>query len=124
MSATHRKRAPDALSARYTSWKPTTKKGFYFGVEVLVMDERTGKPIHEPDGSVVKTKIPMTGARFPDGTPQSLYKFPTGHPNDGVFKGMKSILEERGTDITKCSPPAINCRVLYNQPDFQNIELL
>jgi hypothetical protein len=66
---------------------------------------------------------------------QSLY-FPEGHPRAGIFKGMVTILEERGyEDVSNiraecrpnfsCEPGAQRCccrRMLYNEPDFTNIK--
>ena len=132
---THLKRAADALSARHMSKGPTKEGSDYsFGVEVNVTDEVTGKPVYSRTGSVLK-KVPMTGAHFADGTPQSLY-FPPNHPRAGVFKGMELILQERGIKAShlkaqclnfKCPPPALDCccrRILYNQPDFRDVTTL
>jgi hypothetical protein len=60
---------------------------------------------------------------------------PDGHANAGASKGMQAILEERGfVDASnlrvecksfKCAPKAqacCCCRLLYNQPDFANVE--
>ncbi|GJE94098.1 hypothetical protein PsYK624_102660 [Phanerochaete sordida] len=127
---THKKRSADCPSALHMSMGPTKKQDFYFGVEVPVRDAKTKKPLYKPDGKLEKTKIPMTGARLPDGSSQSLY-FPEGHPQAHVFKGMEIVLAERGIDVSKlpaqcgnfkCAPPALDCccrRVMYNQPDFQ-----
>lgn len=129
-ATTHRKRAPDSLSARKMSLKPTKDGNPMFGVEVNVVDEVTGKPVYNPDGQLKKVKIRMADARFADGSPQSLYF------DNGVFKGMAQILQERGIPIKglraectkfKCKPPALNCccrRILYNQPDFRDVESL
>jgi hypothetical protein len=81
----------------------------------------------------------MANGQFADGTPQEFY-FPLGHPRAGVFKGMAIILEERGFEGCqgrkgkraecegfKCLPGATDCcccRILYNQPDFVNVESL
>ena len=74
----------------------------------------------------------MGDATF-NGQPQPLY-FPDGHALAGQFKGMATILEERGINTTgklaqctgfKCAPPALDCcirRILYNQPDFENVK--
>lgn len=132
---THLKRPSDALSAKDMSMKPTSKKrqSFFFGVKIPVKDEVTGKMVYGSDGAVLKKKIPMTGAKFANGSPQSLY-FPPDHQRAGVFKGMKNILNERGIDVTglraqcpnfKCEPPALDCccrRILFNQPDFADVE--
>ncbi|KIP01425.1 hypothetical protein PHLGIDRAFT_17205 [Phlebiopsis gigantea 11061_1 CR5-6] len=71
-----------------------TKDGsdYWFGVEVNVVDEDTGRPVHGRDGKVLKKKIPMSGAKFLGSTPQY---FPPGHPYAGFFKGMQLILIER-----------------------------
>lgn len=134
-ATTHRKRAADALSARRMSLHPTRPNNPMFGVEVNEIDEATGRPTYSPDGSIIKKKIRMADARFADGTPQSLY-FPEGHTRAGTFKGMANILTERGINITglkaqcldfKCAPPALECccrRILYNQPDFRDVESL
>lgn len=58
---THLKRASDALSARHMSLKPTSKEDYWFGVEVNVTDDLTGKPVYGRDGKLLKKKIPMTG---------------------------------------------------------------
>ncbi|GJF00210.1 hypothetical protein PsYK624_164900 [Phanerochaete sordida] len=133
----HKKRSPESLSALHMSMGPTKKPGYFFGVEIPVKHPVTKKPVYEPDGTIAKEKVPMTGARLPDGTPQSLY-FPEGHPQARVFKGMTIVLAERGIDVSKlpaqckgkgfnCAPPAIDCccrRVMYNQPDFQEARSL
>ena len=85
-ATTHQKRAPDALSARHMSLKPTQKEDYFFGVEVDLIDNTTGKPVYDSTGHVRKHKIPMTGATFADGSPQSLY-FPPGHPRAGSPTG-------------------------------------
>jgi hypothetical protein len=84
------------------------------------------------DGKILKTKISMTDGRLPDGTPPSFY-FESG-PQASLFKGMKIILQEWGPIISmsklcaECKKfnclinqevPWCLCRMLYNQPDFQ-----
>ncbi|QRV83075.1 DDE superfamily endonuclease [Ceratobasidium sp. AG-Ba] len=85
-----------------------------------------------------KIKIDYAPAILPDGTVQQLY-YPMNHPIaklQGAFKGMASILEERGvpnarklklvcaaTDSNKqgCPPNSTNCcarRTMMNQPDI------
>jgi transposase len=84
----------------------------------------------------MKIKVRMANGHFADGTPQPLY-FPEGHERAGVFKGMATILQERGFgDMSKvraeckefkCAPGATDCccrRILYNQPDFANVPSL
>ena len=81
----------------------------------------------------------MEGAKFADGSPQSLY-FEDDHPlSPGLFKGITVILQERGLHEEaklkhECSkfqcPPAppdyaVNCcqrRVLFNQKDFVEVK--
>ena len=71
-----------------------------------------------------------------NGQDQPLY-FPEGHPKAGLFKGMAQILVECGFANAlnlwaecpkfKCAPGATNCccrRLLYSQPDFENIPSL
>jgi hypothetical protein len=133
-ASTHLKRADDALSARRMP-KGTSKPGTNWGVEAKKHDPVTGKVIYK-DGKPEKFKIRMGDARFADGTPQPLY-FPEGHERAGVFKGMAVILEERGFKDArnlraecknfKCPPNAQTCccrRLLYNQPDFANVETI
>lgn len=78
----------------------------------------------------------MADGQHPDGSPQSFY-FPEGHERAGVFKGMQQILEERGfknlkdlpTECSgfKCPKGSDRCccrRLLYRQPDFEEVESL
>ncbi|KAH7917404.1 hypothetical protein BV22DRAFT_1108579 [Leucogyrophana mollusca] len=129
-ATTHLKRPDDALSARHMP-----KKIQEWGVDVTVTDA-TGKPVHGPDGKVLKKKVRMTDGRLPDGSPQSLY-FPPGHKNAGKFKGMAEILRERGFENAhnlkaqcpgfKCKEGATDCccrRILFNQPDFVDVPSL
>jgi len=133
-ASTHLRRAPDALSARRMP-KNIPKEGGNWGVEVTKHDPVTGKIEYKPDGKPAKTKVRMADARF-NGHAQPLY-FPEGHERAGVFKGMAVILKERGFgDMSqvraeckdfKCAPGATACccrRILYNQPDFANVESL
>lgn len=145
-ATTHKKRADDALSARkMPKTKPVLfKSGKQAGqMRPNFLVERTarsldGKPIHNPDGSFQKEKIPMTGASFRDGQPQSLY-FESG-PDLGLFKGMQQILTERGYNVKgkhaecdkfKCAIDAHgnyrDCcmrRMLFNEPDFAGVQSL
>jgi transposase len=92
--------------------------------------------VYGADGKIKKKKVPMADGKFRDGTPQSFY-FPVGHERAGVFKGMAVILEERGHgDASKiraecpkfeCEKGAHQCccrRMLYNKPDFVEVESL
>ena len=118
-ATTHLKRPPTAISARKMTKNPSTT----FGVEITVIEN--GKIRYAPDGKPEKKKIPMSPGKFADGTPHNFYN------EDGVFKGMTRILQERGLTneaklnaeckIFKCPEGATRCcqrRVLYNQPDF------
>jgi hypothetical protein len=132
----HTKRADDALSARRMP-KFTSKPDKNWLVERSVTDEN-GKPVYGPDGRILKEKIEMEDGSLPDGSRQPLY-FEDGHPQAGLFKGMAVILEERGLVAEsqlraeckhfKCANPRPDSkcccrRVLYNQPDFVNVESL
>lgn len=108
------------------------------GVDANVLGA-DGKPVYGPDGKVLKHRVRMEDGKFSDGSAQSLY-FTEGHEKAGVFKGMAVILEERGfvgmtklraeCEKFKCKPsgeePATCCcrRILYNQPDFVDVESL
>ena len=135
-ATTHLKRADGALSARKMP-KFTSKPESNWLIEVNAVDAN-GKPIYTPDGKLLKTKIQMQDATFADGTKQSLY-FPPGHKKEGLFKGMEVILKERGLISesrlkAQCNSKfdcpdkgQTNCccrRVLYNQPDFVEVESL
>ena len=134
-ASTHLKRAGDALSARKMV-KNIPKPGTNWRVEVTKHNLATGKIQYKADGSPLKIKVRMADGYFTDGTLQTLY-FPDSHPRAGVFKGMARILEERGwgdmskvqaeCDRFKCAPGSTNCccrRILYNEPDFINVESL
>ena len=134
-ATTHLKRADDALSARKMSKKPTKPGNPFFGVERNKMGAN-GKPIYASDGTLVKEKVSMAGALLP-GMPQSLY-FSPDHTQPGTFKGMQIILEERGfinlagvrsecKDFKCVDKKAERCclrRMLFNQPDFTDVEPL
>lgn len=107
-----------------------------WGVETNVIGE-DGKPVYGANGKILKQKVRMADGRFANGFPQCFY-FPPGHEHAGKFKGMMVILEERnlipqGSKLKaecknfKCQPGATDCccrRILYNQPDFVNVESL
>ncbi|EJD33398.1 hypothetical protein AURDEDRAFT_140635 [Auricularia subglabra TFB-10046 SS5] len=140
-ATTHRKCAPDALSAQRMP-KSTSKEGVLWGVDVVVRDEE-GQIVHGTDGKPLKTRVCMRDAIFSDGTLQPLY-FPDGHAHAGAFKGMAVILEERGFSNVcalraQCGkkfnckntlagtagiPPYCCRRMLYNQPDFVGVKSL
>ena len=114
----------------------TSKSDGNWLVDINAVD-RNGKQIYTPDGKPLKTKVQMEDATFADGTKQPLY-FPPGHLKEGLFKGMKVILEERGITLPagkkrectgfKCPDKGRTdccyCRVLYNQQDFTTVESL
>jgi len=117
-ATTHLKRPPTAISARKMTKNPSTT----FGIEVTVIEN--GKIKYAPDGKPQKNKLPMPPGKFSDGEPHDFY-------NNGVFKGMTRILQERGLTEEaklkaeckgfKCPADKTACcqrRVLYNQPDF------
>ncbi|KIK77222.1 hypothetical protein PAXRUDRAFT_167485 [Paxillus rubicundulus Ve08.2h10] len=97
-----------------------------WGVDKMVVDA---------DGKTTKKEVLMEDACFTDGHVQPLY-FPAGHQNAGKFKGMATILKERGFNVDKlkaqckgfkCMEGATDCcchRILFNQPDFINIPTL
>jgi len=63
-------------------------------------DSVSGKIEYKPNGSPMKIKVRMTDTHLADGTLQPLY-FPEGHERAGVFKGMATILQKRGFDLSK-----------------------
>jgi hypothetical protein len=134
-ATTHLKRAENALSARKMSKNPTLPSNPLFGVDVNVIGAN-GKPEYLPDGKLKKQCVRMDDAQFADGQSQSLY-FPEAHARAGVFKGMSVILEERGftghhglraeCEKFKCPKGTEHCcmrRLLWNKPDFANVESL
>ncbi len=93
-------------------------------------------PLHLRLWETKKQTACMRGASFITGQPQSLY-YPDNHCTcPGWFKGMKTILQERGIQLDKrtsaqCNKDAFGkcqdksltskccyCWVLYNQKDF------
>jgi len=131
---THLKRAPGALSARQMVLN-IPKPGRNWLVEVPELNAE-GQQVYAPDGTKLKKRVQMAPGTLPNGEPQSLY-FPEGHPRAGIFKGMSTILQERGFSKEaslkrecpnfKCPPGGVDCcarRFLYNQPDFVGVETL
>ncbi|GJF00739.1 hypothetical protein PsYK624_170390 [Phanerochaete sordida] len=92
------KQGDNALSVQHLSKAPTLPRNPWFGVPVPDKTE-DGKLQYNPDGTVLKKKAALVGAKLLDGTPQSLY-FKPGHPREGIFKGMVQILMERGIDVS------------------------
>ncbi|OAX33831.1 hypothetical protein K503DRAFT_836237 [Rhizopogon vinicolor AM-OR11-026] len=127
-ATTHLKRADDAISARQM---PKGCKDW--GVNAPVRDAQ-GNLIRADSGKVMMQKVRIADG-FHNGVPQEFY-WPEGHEKAGLFKGMASILTERGFDVSKlkaqcknfeCAAGAMGCccrRILYRQPDFANIESL
>ncbi|KAG2124851.1 uncharacterized protein EDB93DRAFT_1244133 [Suillus bovinus] len=117
-ATTHLKHPNGSLSACKMP-KGTPKVGTNWGVEVTVRNSE-GKIIYGVDGKPTKMKICMGDGTF----------------EDGIFKGMAKILEERGYDNmvnvrAECRPnftckPGVKhycCRqMLYNEPDFVNVK--
>ncbi|KIK74553.1 hypothetical protein PAXRUDRAFT_789771, partial [Paxillus rubicundulus Ve08.2h10] len=108
-ATTHLKRADDALSAHYM-----------------------------PKSCRQWGKIPMMDGTFADGSLHEFYYLP-GHTKAGFFKGMATILEEHGFDVSNlkaqchnskpfdCVAGTAACccqRILYNEPDFINVKSL
>ncbi len=105
----HQKRADDALSARKMPKRPN--EGW----------------THRPGGAKMRNGI------LPNGGSQELY-YPDDHPTmPGWFKGMETIIRERGLwpsqglnaqcEKFHCKEGSTNCccrRLLFNQPDFVN----
>jgi len=133
-ATTHLKRSRDSISARRMPMK-TSKPEKNWLVPTPSLDE-SGDQIFNSKGGKVMKLIEMAPGRFDDGTPQSFY-FPKGHRHAGLFKGMRVILEERGFPASQlnklkwecknfhCRAGRTNCcmrRVLYSQPDFQNVK--
>ncbi|TRM55594.1 hypothetical protein BD626DRAFT_577096 [Schizophyllum amplum] len=88
-ATTHRKRKEGCLSARYM---PKNRSGTRATRYKKAEDVNFLVTVNTRDS------IQMTGATFEDGTPQPLY-YADNHPDPtfaGKFKGMKTILEERG----------------------------
>jgi hypothetical protein len=134
-ATTHQKQADSALSARYMPLNTLKSDGNWL-VDINAVNENR-KQIYAPDGKPLKTKVQMEDATFADGTKQPLY-FPLGHLKEGLFKGMKVILEEQGITLPagkkrKCTgfkcpdkgqTDCCYCLVLYNQPYFTTVESL
>ena len=133
-ATTHLKRSRDAISARKMPMKTSKpKKNWLIPTPSL---NESGEQIFNPKGEKVIKLIQMAPRRFDDGTPQLFY-FPKGHSHAGLFKGMRVILEERGFPASKLRGLKLECknfrcragqtdccmrRVLYSQPDFQNVK--
>jgi hypothetical protein len=132
-ATTHLKRADGALSARQMPKGPSDK----FSIERTVMG-LDGKPVHETNGTLLKEKIRMVNGHFSNGEEQQFY-YPDDHEKyPGFFKGITVILQERGfTGLTgrggklleckgfNCKVGVTDCccrRILYCQPDFQEVE--
>jgi transposase len=132
-ATTHTKRADMSLSALKMPLNPTSSRFQMWGVDTNMIG-LDGKPIYGLDGKIKKQRVRMGDGHF-NGQPQSLYFMPDdGSSREHVFKGMVSILTERGINIDglkrecedfKCVDTSARCcirRVLWNQPDFVNIK--
>jgi hypothetical protein len=119
-ATTHTKRPANALSATKMTLGTSDKLRF-------TVDNPDGTEDHD---------VKMEDGFFADGSPQHLYH-PDGHPQAGLFKGMRTLITERRAhghnlpDPTRlkaqcakfhCAKGATTCccrRVLYSEPDFQ-----
>ncbi|KAJ7913207.1 hypothetical protein B0H13DRAFT_1612824 [Mycena leptocephala] len=81
-ATTHTARAPNALSARRMVVKPPTSKSKKTNFLCAVQTAKGVEYVRMRDGT------------FLDGSSQSLY-FPEGHPQAGIFKGMRNLIHER-----------------------------
>ncbi|KAF9502913.1 hypothetical protein BS47DRAFT_1374511 [Hydnum rufescens UP504] len=133
-ATTHQKRPDDALSAsKMPKMMPRPPRNFL--VDATVRDA-AGKAAMDSSRNTMKEKQRMRNGKLPDGSPQSFY-FPLGHRHAGQFKGMETILEERGIDTQglnaqcqkfKCrdhvlpsnSRPCCCRKALFEQSDFAN----
>ncbi|KAG6809273.1 hypothetical protein H0H92_000917, partial [Tricholoma furcatifolium] len=93
-ATTHLKRADKALSATQMPKGPSKSIETNFGVWVNNVGP-DGHVQRDKDGKLVKKKVPMRNEKFADGTEQEFY-YPTGYERTGIFKGMATILTERG----------------------------
>ncbi|KIK76505.1 hypothetical protein PAXRUDRAFT_169730 [Paxillus rubicundulus Ve08.2h10] len=131
----HLKRADDALSACQMPKYPNKPGKPNFGVNRNIIDV-DGKPVYGTDGKILKERVKMSDGKLPSRGPQSFYFRPDDPRGlEGNFKGMVIILEERGfKDMDKvrakckgfkCPKDTPRCccrRVLFNQPDFVNVQ--
>ena len=132
-ATTHLKWAGEALSA---SKMPKNLSNNFF-VEVDAMDDAE-KLMYSPDRKILKRKTHMENGKFRDGTEQCFY-YPVGHEHVRQFKGMAVILGECGYEDIKnkkaqCGKSFTNCpqgsttcccrHILYNEPDFKNVNLI
>ncbi|KAF9513519.1 hypothetical protein BS47DRAFT_1372507 [Hydnum rufescens UP504] len=133
-TTTHQKRPDDALSAsKMPKMMPRPPRNFL--VDATVRDA-AGKAAMDSSRNTMKEKRWMRNGKLLDGSLQSFY-FPLGHRHAGQFKGMETILEERGIDTQglnaqcqkfKCqdhvlpsnSRPCCCRKALFEQSDFSN----
>lgn len=94
---THLLRCPDALSAMKMPKNPS-KPEQNFGVFVNIFGP-DGRPVHGPDGKILKQKVRVKNGKLNNGQEQELY-YPDGHEKAGLFKGMAAILTERGYNVS------------------------
>ncbi|KAF9514416.1 hypothetical protein BS47DRAFT_1453486 [Hydnum rufescens UP504] len=121
-ATTHLKCPDDALSAsKMPKAMPKAPRNFLVNITV---HDAAGKAITDASGNVVKEKQRMRDGKLLDGSPQPFY-FPPGHQYCGQFKGMATILEERGINtqnrvLLPGSQPCCCQKALFDQPDFTN----
>jgi len=124
---THTKQANDSLSVQ------NMPKGCKeWGVDVPVWDQH-GQVVLGSNEKAQMIKAWIANGFFKDGIPQEFY-WPEGHQHAGKFKGMAQILMEQGFDVAhlkvqckQCKLSATTCcchRILFNQPDFINVETI
>ncbi|XP_006456634.1 hypothetical protein AGABI2DRAFT_77787, partial [Agaricus bisporus var. bisporus H97] len=126
----HKATAPSARGMPLHMPQEVRHRKSNWGMDVSVFDEQ-GKPVYNTNGSKKTQFQKMDNGFLPDGSPQSFY-FEDG-PHNGIFKGMKMILNKRGINTkgkrAQCSdftsgcqkvsqPNCCCCRILYNQPNF------
>jgi hypothetical protein len=133
-ATTHLSRSADSLSALKMPKNPS-KPETNFGVLTNLVGAN-GRPLHGPDGKLLKHKVQMRNGQF-NGGEQELY-FPEGHEKAGLFKGMAIILTERGYNVAdkraQCGKKFSDCpegskdcccrRMIYSEPDFVEEEAL
>ena len=100
---------------------PSKQDGQPFGVERTVKGVN-GEPVYGTDGKLLKERVRMADATCSNGQPQSLY-FPGGHTRAGHFTNAPKLRWE--CPQFHCPKGATACccqRILYTQPDFDQVE--
>ncbi|KAF8833299.1 hypothetical protein BDN67DRAFT_992864 [Paxillus ammoniavirescens] len=135
VSADHRwLHSPDGQESACVLFKAgKAHEGYFTNKDILTQTQKAMDLVakHFADEDHMPKNTPKEGTNW---GVESLY-FSAGHPRAGIFKGMATILEERGYgDIKKvhaecpkfaCDPKIDHCcccRLLYNEPDFVNVK--